>query len=122
MLFVGGGLRLFGLNAVARTLRVPITFEPLDGATSGRTEVGPLLAASERRRSRLVTVVVRRIYGDGGCLRQALALGWVLRKHDPKVRLGTRPGEAGADIHAWVEVAGATVGRGEGFAPLVRSR
>jgi hypothetical protein len=109
-------LRLRGLTAAARALRVPISFDP----EPSPDERGPLppLSDGERRRAALLVAVVHRLYGNGGCLRQSLALGWLLRAHQPVVRIGVRPAASGPDLHAWVEVAGWPVDRGRGFAPL----
>jgi hypothetical protein len=110
-------LRLRGLTAAARALRVPISFDPEPGPADRGSR--PALSDGERRRAALLVAVVHRIYGNGGCLRQSLALGWLLRAHQPVVRIGVRPAGHGPDLHAWVEVAGWAVDRGRGFAPLV---
>jgi hypothetical protein len=117
LLVVSTSLRLRGLTATARALGVCISFDP-EPAEPGPGPA-PALSEGERRRAALLVAVVRRVYGDAGCLRQSLALGWVLRAHRPVVRIGVRPSDDGPDLHAWVEVAGWAVDRGRGFAPLV---
>jgi Transglutaminase-like superfamily len=113
-------LRLRGLAATARLLGVPISFDPEPDPADAGPE--PSLSQGERRRAALLAVLVRRLYGDGGCLRQSLALGWMLRAHGPVVRIGVRPSPGDPSLHAWVEVAGRAVGRGRGFAPFVSTR
>ena len=113
-------LRVRGLTPAARTLGVPISFDPEPAPTDGGPE--PSLSESERRRATVLVALVRRIYGDEGCLRQSLALGWMLRAHSPVVRIGVRPSPGDPSLHAWVEVGGRAVGRGRGFAPFVSTR
>jgi hypothetical protein len=117
LLVVSVGLRLRGLTATARALGVPVSFDP-EPDTPDRGPA-PALTPGERRRASLLVALVRRVYGDAGCLRQSLALGRLLRAHRPVVRIGVRSAADGPDLHAWVEVAGWAVDRGRGFAPLV---
>jgi hypothetical protein len=112
-------LRIRGLTPAARTLGVPISFDPEPAADLGPE---PSLSEGERRRAALLVALVRRVYGDAGCLRQSLALGWMLRAHHPVVRIGVRPSPGEPSLHAWVELGGRAVGRGRGFAPFVATR
>lgn len=75
----------------------------------------------DRRRARLAYAVMRNWpFGRGPCLRQALVVGWVLRRHRPVLHLGVATAE-GFAAHAWLEVAGETIGGATGFAPLGRT-
>ena len=56
----------------------------------------------------------------GSCLRQSLVLGYALRRHGPRLRLGITPQASGFDAHAWLEVCGESIGASEGFHILER--
>ena len=86
------------------------------GATGCR-----LTVAERRRLSMIDAIAARWSFGAGPCLRRALVAGWVLRHHNPRLRLGanTDSHRSGALAHAWVELPdGRTVGYQPGFIPF----
>ena len=70
----------------------------------------PTLSASEARGVRAVRRLLPRIYGsERGCLRRSLALGHVLRAHDPVMRIGVARREGDFSAHAWIELNGVPI-------------
>lgn len=108
------GVRLVTLPRVARLMGAPLAVdEVLDSPR--RLSVRPV----ERRRLQLVeTLGARWPFCAGPCLRQALVAGHVLRRWHPRLRIGARLDSTAIAAHAWVEVAGQSVGNQGGFVPL----
>ncbi|MEO5901227.1 MAG: lasso peptide biosynthesis B2 protein [Ilumatobacteraceae bacterium] len=70
--------------------------------------VGPPVEALSRSQLMLVGIIMRRraiwTRTDGPCLRQALLVSLVVRRHHPVVHLGMKGTDAGPMAHAWVTV------------------
>jgi Transglutaminase-like superfamily/Coenzyme PQQ synthesis protein D (PqqD) len=98
------GLATVNLSRLSRLLRVPLS------ADRRATPLPPpedlsMLSEREQRAFWSVRWVLDRWLFDGTCLRQALAFGWFIRRHDPVLRLGMTE-EDDAIAHAWVEAEG----------------
>ncbi|MHB1710628.1 MAG: lasso peptide biosynthesis B2 protein [Acidimicrobiales bacterium] len=117
-------VRVVPIDRLSRMLGVPLRPEGSQGC-GRRPGPGPvpLRPVEHRRLAVLARVGPRWPFGGGPCLRQSLVAGRVLRRLDPELQIGvTFRGEpTGGDpivAHAWVEVAGATIGASEGFTVL----
>jgi hypothetical protein len=98
---VESGLRLLGLQAVARLL-----------ASWSTPAAAPLESKREiERQARLLAMVVHRHPFAGKCLSRSLTLWWCLRRAGIKseVRLGIRKDGGQLRGHAWVEYQGQPV-------------
>jgi len=98
---VEGGLRLFGLQVVARILESPAKSVALPFESSPEVE----------RQARLLSMVRHRHPFAGKCLSRSLTLWWCLRRTGIKseVRLGIRKDGSKLRGHAWVEYQGKPV-------------
>jgi hypothetical protein len=117
---IGAALRLLGLSRTYRVL----------GRSSHPASASPVEAESAqayaRNLARLIGIASRHGPYHATCLRQSLALWWLLRRKglaaDLRVGVGRR--DAAVDAHAWVELEGrvlndrATIG--EDYAPYER--
>lgn len=114
------GVRLHEGDRAVDTVSGPAP-RTLETASSGR---GPDLTPRERRRVRLARRASRRLAARserGTCLRDALLVGHVLRRHRPDLHIGARLGADGFAAHAWLEIDGATLGYRPGYLPLTAS-
>ncbi|MGH8933265.1 MAG: lasso peptide biosynthesis B2 protein [Egibacteraceae bacterium] len=77
----------------------------------------------EQRQIDAARRVIRRwSIAPSPCLREALVLGHLLRRRQPRLCIGVmRRGEAIA-AHAWLEVQGSEIGKDEQFQAFVFSR
>ena len=71
----------------------------------GPEQTGPVALTDEERRwlhsgDRLMT----RWPLDGSCLRRSLVLGWILRRREPELVIGTRLEDDEIKAHAWVRL------------------
>jgi len=103
---VAGMLRLVG---VARTRRCLARFEgnpPVLAMTEG------VMLAAERL-AKLAGIAGRRGAVTATCLRQAIAVHWLLRRRglDPEIKFGVRKHDGQFDAHAWVELQGVALGQ-----------
>jgi hypothetical protein len=92
-------LRFASLDKVSRWLRVPL----IDSV--GALELPPLgpecLTDGEHRLLAVLASAQSRWLWDPTCLRRALAIGWLLRRHQPKLCLGMAGGDNNL-AHAWL--------------------
>src|SRR5437762_1618232 len=98
---VEGGLRLLGLQVVARLL-----------GSWATPSVVPMESSREvERQARLLSMVLNRHPFGGKCLSRSLTLWWYLRRTGIKseVRLGIRKSGRKLLGHAWVEYQGQPV-------------
>lgn len=103
--FIESGLRLIGLNRVAKILGVHLGF---DNSTS--TSAYDLsLSNRERERLELGLRMLRRGPFNGTCLRRALLAGYILRSHAHAVRVGVRSVDGNIAAHAWLVVDGVSL-------------
>jgi hypothetical protein len=96
------GLRTMDLARLSRLMGVPLTDVAGPPAQSGQGRDG--LSEREREASWAVAWVLPRWTHDDTCLRQALAVGFFLRRRHPVLRLGLI--EDGRMAHAWIEMDG----------------
>jgi Transglutaminase-like superfamily len=96
-------IHVSSVDQASQWLRVPL---------DGSTDVGELpaldasaLSARERELLGALGSVQRRWLFDATCLRRALASGWILRRHRPRLCLGLARSEE-ALAHAWLIVDG----------------
>jgi hypothetical protein len=81
---------------------------------------------SPERLASLVGAVAGVIHGRGSCLSRSLALFWLLRaqRQNAHMLIGVRKDDRVLQSHAWVELAGRTVGENREqvgrFVPLLR--
>jgi hypothetical protein len=98
------GLKVTSVATLARWLQVPLATDNAPPPASGPDDLSDLTPAERRMYWSVHWVLSRWLY-DGTCLRRALALGWFLRAHHPRLRLGVMDDE-GTVAHAWIEVGG----------------
>lgn len=117
LVVVDVGLRLVPADRLARVLGVPLRLSPDDIAPPAAPEVvaagsGPELAMLRR--------ALRRWPARGAtpCLREALAIGVLLRGSGPRLRLGVTRLDGEVFAHAWVEVAGHSLHGDSRYTPL----
>ncbi len=106
------GLRTSPLPRLAGRLGVELDRRGGARAVLPPAEPG-LFTATEQRRLDAVDRVLRHWPPGGTCLRRGLAAGRVLTDHGPVLVLGVAADGAELRGHAWVEVAGSTVGDDE---------
>lgn len=101
---IGAAVQLLGY-ARSRALleRLP---RPSEGATRAHTAAST--ADTAQRIARLVSVAANRGPYRATCLRQSIALWWLLRRRGiaAELRIGVRKDEGELQAHAWVEHEG----------------
>jgi hypothetical protein len=113
---------LLVVDLALRTLPFPRVRDAARGARARSGEQAPW--AEVKRLHRLVGVAARVHLCPMRCLRQALALQWLLARGgiSSELRLGVNKDAGGLNAHAWLEVEGVPVGQpltvAEHFAPL----
>jgi hypothetical protein len=103
VMVVEAGLRTMNIGKLSEIMRVPLAsgvIAPLDEDVDDVSVLSP----EERRAYWATGWVLSRWIFQGTCLRQALVVGFILRRHHPILRLGLI-GE-GDSAHAWVEARG----------------
>lgn len=99
------GLRVLGLERVLRCVGARGSWQHADPVAPERATT---LADIGRARLMLIGVVMRRraiwTRTDGPCLRQAVLVSALLRRHHPVVHLGLKGSEGAPMAHAWVTV------------------
>jgi hypothetical protein len=107
-------LRVFGLESTRRALD---RLSPVASLSAAQQQCGQgvpsdALIAAEQAAS-VIALAGRHALANGSCLRQALLLGWLLRRRGllPELHIGvcTRGGFA---AHAWVELGGRHLAQG----------
>jgi len=108
-------IRRWPLPRVTRILGVLWANDGVVGERFGARQ----LSVRDHRVMRCTSRVMRRWpFCEGTCLRQSLIVGFALRRHSPRLRLGVaRPG-AGFGAHAWLDVCDTTIGASSGFHSL----
>jgi hypothetical protein len=103
-LLVEAGLKTVSLLRLARWLHVPLTLDR-SSAPIGRLDQ---LSLTEAEGDLLDTArrVLRHRPFNGTCLRRALIAGYVLRHHDPTLRIGVAKYSRQVEAHAWLEIGG----------------
>ena len=77
------------------------------------------LSARDHRVVRCTRRVMRRWpFCEGTCLRQSLIVGFALRRHGPRLRLGVARSGGAFGAHAWLDVCDASIGASAGFHSL----
>ena len=103
-LLVEAGLKTVSLPRLARWLHVPLTLDR-SSAPVGRLDQLPLTEAESDLLDTAWRVLRHRPF-NGTCLRRALIAGYVLRYHDPRLRIGVAKSSGQVEAHAWVEGGG----------------
>lgn len=114
---VGAALRLIGFNRTRVLLDRSSEPAQKPGARGGSSEPND----TARRIARLVAIAASRGGYRANCLRQSLALWWLLKRRgiDTELRIGVRKQGNALQAHAWVEHEGTPVGQGPlGHAPF----
>lgn len=102
------GVRTVPLPRLGKLMGVPLsTAEQRSTGASGAGSVAPVVA---QRLRVLEALAPRWPFCDGPCLRQALVAGRVLRRHQPELRIGVAVEGSEVLAHAWIEVAGTSLG------------
>jgi hypothetical protein len=98
---IGLGLRLLGL----RRLQNLLSHCPLKKPGGVPEEVISDLAQVQ---ARMVQIAARHGLYRATCLRQSLALWWLLRYRgvETNLRIGVKSADSGLEAHAWVELQG----------------
>ena len=109
---IGAALQLFGYQCtrdrLARLSRFSVRATPTEPCdTPGETA---------RRVARVVSIAANHGPYRATCLRQSLALWWLLRRRGiaAEVRIGVRKEEGELLAHAWVEHGGRALNDGQG--------
>jgi hypothetical protein len=102
---IGGALRWLGVRRTCRLLG------GLDGDASAASSVSMSAQASAERLGQLIAIASRHGLYRATCLRQSLALWWLLRRRGLPVelRIGVARVDAQMQAHAWVELAGRVI-------------
>ena len=102
---IGLALRLLGFTRTTRLLRGSA------GSTTARAEVGAESQAMAVRLGQLVSIASRHGPYAATCLRQSLALSWLLRRRGlpAEVRVGVGKNDGRVLAHAWVELEGKVI-------------
>lgn len=96
------GIRTLPLPRLARLVGAPLdTSEP-----APREGPAPVWSLRSRQQVRTSQRVFRHWPFGDTCLRQALVLGWLLRRLDPVLRVGVAKLDGAVRAHAWLEIAG----------------
>lgn len=98
-------VRLLPLRTAARLAGARLE---LDATVAGR-DAWPELAPADRERCALALRVLGRRPFRATCLRRALVLATLLRRHRPALRVGVTKSRGTVAAHAWLELAGATL-------------
>jgi hypothetical protein len=98
---MGLGLRLLGL----RRLQGLLSHWPLKKPGGVPAET---ISAVAQAQTRIVQTAARHGLYRATCLRQSLALWWLLRYHgiETNLRIGVKGSDGGLEAHAWVELQG----------------
>ena len=107
---IGAALRLIGFNHTRALLERCSQPTPKPGATGGP----PQPHHTAQRIARLVAIAASRGAYRANCLRQSLALWWLLKRRgiDTELRIGVRKEGGALQAHAWVEHDGVPLGHG----------
>jgi hypothetical protein len=107
---VGAALWLIGFNRTRALLDRSSEPARKPGTGSGSPEPHD----TARRIARLVAIAASRGAYRANCLRQSLALRWLLKRRgiDTELRIGVRKEGNALRAHAWVEHEGSPVGQG----------
>lgn len=102
---IGSALRIVGVRRTYRLLG-----GPRPGAAGG-IEVDETSQAAAKRLAQLVNIAARHGPYSATCLRQSLALWWLLRRRGltAELRIGVGKADARLRAHAWVELAGRVI-------------
>jgi hypothetical protein len=117
-LVVECAVRVTPLPALARRCGLALDVTSPEPAAAAVPPTPPFTRDEARRVRAAMRVMAIWPFGQGTCLRQSLVLGRVLRHRNPVLRIGVRVRE-GVVGHAWIEVAGTTIGGDGSFLPLV---
>ena len=109
---IGGTLRLLGYN------RTRALLERLSQAAKRPIPADPTTATADiaQRLARLVSIAANHGPYRATCLRQSLALWWLLRRRAiaADLRIGVRKEQGELQAHAWVEHHGQALNDGQG--------
>ena len=111
---IGLGLQLIGYKRTRDVLgRLAIAF-PVCGTKTSNCDMHPETA---HRIAHLVTVAALYGFYRATCLRQSLALWWLLKRCGilAELRFGVRRESHGLDAHAWVELHGTALNDAQGI-------
>jgi transglutaminase superfamily protein len=106
-LLVEAGLRIASLPRLAHLMKVQLALHG-SGAPSGNLDQLPITQGEAELLDTAWRILRHRPF-NGTCLRRALVGGYVLRRHDPWLRIGVAKSSEGVSAHAWVEVAGVSL-------------
>jgi hypothetical protein len=106
--FIGAALRLLGFRGTRDLLE---RFSPAHPTPSRPYSAD--LAEDAQRSARLVGIAARHRPYRATCLRQSLALWWLLRRRgiSTELRIGVRMDSGALRAHAWVEFCGRPLGQ-----------
>lgn len=108
------GLRTMSAKRLIRLLRLRAKWDSALPTEHGDADLD--LTSNEIRAARLVTrLMTRRPFQGRACLRQAMTLAVVLRRHQPVLCIGVAKQDDGIGAHAWLEIGSKRIGDGTGF-------
>lgn len=97
-------VRTLPLPVVSRLARVPLAVGP-----ERPGDAWAAIGEPDRRRAELALRVLRGRPFRATCLRRALVLGILLRRHRPALRVGVAKAGGAVAAHAWLEVDGVSL-------------
>lgn len=108
-------LRVLPFGFILRTLRIRTKWTHMDPDEEAR----PVLNDRDlNEASRVIRLMRDWPFVESACLRQAVVLALLLRRHQPLLCLGVTKLNGSIYAHAWIEIAGGTLGRQQGFTPF----
>lgn len=120
MMMVEMMIRFVPLRRLGDRLGVPVDLE----AAVDRADRLPLRQLSPRAQQQLRCA--RRVadvwpFSEGPCLRRALVGGHLIRRLDPRIRLGVTSSDGAVLAHAWLEIDGRPLEAVDDFARFERN-
>lgn len=99
---VEAALRVTEFPKLVRRLGISLVSRPAGQPLPSAPSLKELVATVDR--------ILRRWPEDGRCLRRALVLGLLLRRHSPVIRIGVVRERGVVRAHAWLEVDNRPIG------------
>jgi hypothetical protein len=111
------GLRLLPAHRLARLVGAPMLFSDADAAPPAQGEAVPVDRRPEMRM--LAALLRHRTFPSRSpCLLQSLSISMLLRRLEPRLRIGVASKDGALRAHAWVEANGHSFLADPSFAPL----
>jgi hypothetical protein len=111
------GLQVLPAHRLARLVGAPLLFSDADAPPPARREAVPVDRRPEMRM--LAALLRHRTFPSRSpCLLEALSISMLLRRLEPRLRIGVANKDGALRAHAWVEANGHSFLADPSFAPL----